>query len=148
MKEQRRAERIARAMFAQDRASQWMGMELLEVAPGYARLSMQIGPEMVNGHGICHGGVIFALADSAFAFACNTDNRMTVALTCHISFVAPAREGERLVAEAREQAKGGRTGVYDVTVTRADGALVALFRGSAYRTREPVVPPERLGEEE
>lgn len=132
---QQLAERVARAMFANDRASQAMGMELLEVGPGRARLAMRVRPDMLNGHGICHGGHIFTLADSAFAFACNSDNVATVALACHVTFVAPARENERLIAEAREVSRAGRTGVYDVTVTRDDGSLVAVFRGNSYRTR-------------
>jgi len=133
------AARVARAMYEADRASQAMGMQLVEVRRGYARLAMRVRPEMTNGHGICHGGHIFTLADSAFAFACNWTNRVTVALACHITFVAPAREGEVLVAEAREVNRAGRTGVYDVTVTREDGTLVAVFRGNSYATRGRIV---------
>lgn len=134
------AERVARAMYAEDRASQAMGMELVEVRRGYARLAMRVRPEMTNGHGICHGGHIFTLADSAFAFACNWTNRVTVALACHITFVAPAREGDLLVAEAREVHRAGRTGVYDITVHREDGTVVAVFRGNSYATRGRIVP--------
>lgn len=141
------AETVARAMYAEDRASRALGMELLEVRRGYARLSMRVRPEMTNGHGICHGGHIFTLADSAFAFACNWTNRVTVALACHITFVAPAREGELLVAEAREVSRAGRTGVYDVTVQREDGTLVAVFRGNSYATRGRIVPDLPVFEE-
>lgn len=133
------AERVARGMFEKDRASQAMGMELLEVGPGRARLAMRVRPDMLNGHAICHGGHIFTLADSAFAFACNWDNVATVALACHITFVAPAYENDRLIADAREVSRAGRTGVYDITVTREDGTLIAVFRGNSYRTRGQVI---------
>lgn len=127
------ARACAAAMWAQDRASQRLGMELIDVAPGRARLRMQVADTMVNGHAICHGGFVFALADSAFAFACNSYNRSTVAQGADVVFVAPARLGDELVAEATERARYGRNGIYDVTVRRADGALVAEFRG---RSRE------------
>jgi phenylacetic acid degradation protein PaaD len=129
------AERAAAAMWAGDAASQALGMVLDEVRPGYARISMQVRDDMVNGHSICHGGLVFALADSAFAFACNSYNRVAVAQACDIVFVAPARLGDVLVAEAVERSRFGRNGIYDVTVTAgADGGsggggLVAEFRG-------------------
>jgi acyl-CoA thioesterase len=94
---------------------------------------------MINGHGTCHGGFTFALADTAFAYACNACNRATVALACQITYTAPARPGDELTAIAREIARSGRTGVYDVEVCRADGTRVALFRGNAYETRGEVV---------
>lgn len=127
------ARACAAAMWAQDPASQRLGMELIEVAPGRARLRMRVADTMVNGHAICHGGFVFTLADSAFAFACNSYNRTTVAQGADVVFVAPARLGDELVAEATERARYGRNGIYDVTVRRADGALVAEFRG---RSRE------------
>jgi len=129
------AERSAAAMWAGDAASQALGMILDEVRPGYARISMQVRDDMVNGHSICHGGLVFALADSAFAFACNSYNRVAVAQACDIVFVAPARLGDVLVAEAVERSRFGRNGIYDVTVAAgADGGsggggLVAEFRG-------------------
>jgi phenylacetic acid degradation protein PaaD len=126
------AERSAAAMWADDAASQALGMTLDEVRPGYARMSMLIRSDMVNGHGICHGGFVFALADSAFAFACNSYNRSTVAQACDIFYVAPVRLGDHLVAEAVERTRYGRNGVYDVSVRR-DGDVVAEFRG---RSRE------------
>ncbi len=121
------AKRSAAAMWAADAASQALGMTLDEVRPGYARMSMRVRDDMVNGHSICHGGLVFALADSAFAFACNSYNRAAVAQACDIVFVAPARLGEVLVAEAVERSRFGRNGIYDVTVTARE--LVAEFRG-------------------
>ena len=120
---------VGAAMFARDRASQALGMTLEEVLRGYARLRMTVRADMLNGHGTCHGGLVFALADSAFAFACNSRGVLTVAAGCSIEFLAPAREGDELVAEARERSLQGRTGVYDVDVTRAGGDLMATFRG-------------------
>ncbi len=125
---QARAEQAAAVMWAQDAASQAMGMTLDEIRPGYARMSMRIREDMVNGHGISHGGYVFALADSAFAFACNAHGMPTVAQACDIVFVSPARTGDLLVAEARERVRFGRNGIYDVTVRRGD-EVVAEFRG-------------------
>jgi acyl-CoA thioesterase len=123
------------AMWERDRASQALGMALEEVRPGYARVRMTVRPDMVNGHGTCHGGLVFALADSAFAFACNSRGVLTVAAGCAIEFLAPARAGDELVAEARERSLQGRTGVYDVDVGRAGGELVATFRGRSAAPR-------------
>ncbi len=123
------ARAAADAMWARDHASQALGMRLEEVRPGRARLSMTIRPDMVNGHQICHGGLIFSLADSAFAFACNSHDVTTVAAQCQISFLAPARLGDRLTAEAVERHRRGRSGIYDVTVTNGAGETIALFRG-------------------
>jgi phenylacetic acid degradation protein PaaD len=139
------AEQSAAAMWADDAASQAMGMTLDEVHPGYARLSMAVRSDMVNGHGICHGGFVFALADSAFAFACNSYNRSTVAQACDIVFVAAARLGDDLVAEAVELTRFGRNGVYDVTVRRAGAAEaehVAVFRGRSREIGGTLVPEE------
>jgi 3-hydroxybutyryl-CoA dehydrogenase len=127
-------------MWVDDAASQALGMTRRAVAPGRARFSMMVRPDMVNGHGICHGGLIFTLADTAFAFACNSYNRNTVAQSCDISFLTPARQGDVLIAVANERYRQGRNGVYDVTVYRADpgndeteGDIIAEFRG---RSRE------------
>ncbi len=130
-------------MWARDGASQAIGMALERVEPGAARLSMTIEPRHVNGHGICHGGYIFALADSAFAFACNTTGEASVAQHCSVTFVRPGRLGERLVASAWEQHRAGRSGVYDVRVETPEGELVALFRGHSRTTggRIEGVPP-------
>ena len=126
---------IGAAMYARDRASQALGMALDEVRPGFARLRMTVRADMLNGHGTCHGGIVFALADSAFAFACNSRGVVTVASGCTIEFLAPVREGDELVAEAQERSLEGRNGVYDVDVRRADGRLVATFRGRSAATR-------------
>ncbi len=123
------AERSAEAMWARDRASKWLGAFLDEVKPGRAVMSMTVEPHHTNGHDICHGGFIFTLADSAFAFACNSYNQNTVAQQAAITFVEPGRLGDRLVAEAKEVSKKGRSGIYDIEVRRTDGALVAAFRG-------------------
>jgi acyl-CoA thioesterase len=134
-----RARRVADAMFAQDRASQSMGMRILEVRPGFASMSMRVRADMLNGHAVCHGGFIFTLADSAFAFACNSHNANTVAAAATIDFLAPGREGDDLIAEAQEQSLAGRTGVYDVTVTNQRGEKVAVFRGRSYRIKGQIL---------
>jgi acyl-CoA thioesterase len=137
--QERLAAAVGEAMYARDTASQALGMTIDEVGPGYARVRMTVRADMLNGHGTCHGGLVFALADSAFAFACNSHDIVTVAAGCSIEFLAPAREGDELVAEAEELYREGRNGVYDVAVRRADGALVASFRGRSASTRERVL---------
>ena len=129
-----RARRAADAMWAGDRASQALGMRLVEVAPGRAVLEMTVREDMVNGHAIGHGGLTFSLADSAFAFACNSYNRSTVAHVCEIRFTAPTRLGDVLVAEAVERSREGRDGVYDVTVRSGD-TVVAEFVGRSKEIR-------------
>jgi acyl-CoA thioesterase len=138
--EQRLAERVAEAMLALDSASRSLGIQVREVRPGYARLTLLVKPEMLNGHEICHGGIVFTLADSAFAFACNSRNQSTVASGCSIDFLAPARTGDELSAEAVERSLLGRTGIYDVTVTNQDNLAIALFRGRSYRISGAVIP--------
>ncbi len=133
------ADATAEAMYARDRTAQALGMRIVNVGPGTALLSMKVGPDMVNGHHICHGGMIFTLADTAFAYACNSYNKNTVASACHIDFLAPAREGDLLEAEAQERSASGRTGVYDITVRTAGGQVVALFRGKSYRISGEVI---------
>jgi acyl-CoA thioesterase len=133
------AEATADAMWSRDRAAQALGMKIVRVQPGAALLTMPVRPDMVNGHHICHGGMIFTLADTAFAYACNSYNRNTVASACHIDFLAPAREGETLEAEAVERSASGRTGVYDITVRNNHGVTVALFRGKSYRIAGEVI---------
>lgn len=129
MTPQARAEKSASTMWATDKASQNLGMRIDHIAPGTATLSMTVGDNMLNGHGICHGGYIFTLADSAFAFACNSYNQLVVAQQNQITYLAPGKAGERLTATAIEQTKTGRSGIYDVTVTGEDSRIVALFRG-------------------
>lgn len=123
-------------MWAEDRASSGLGMRLDDVSPGRARLSMMITEAMANGHGICHGGFIFTLADSAMAFAVNAHGEPAVAQHASITFVRPARAGERLVADAVERMHAGRSGMYDVRVSTADGELVAEFRGHTRTIRK------------
>ena len=134
MTPQERAERAAAAMWAGDNASQALGMRIVSVAPGRATLEMTVREDMVNGHGIGHGGLTFSLADSAFAFACNSYNRSTVAASCEIRFLAPTRLGDVLVAEAVERAREGRDGTYDITV-RCGDAVVAEFVGRSKEIR-------------
>jgi acyl-CoA thioesterase len=134
------AERVGRAMLAQDEASRALGMALEEIAPDRARMRMTVRDDMINGHDLCHGGLIFAFADSAFAFACNARNQVTVAAGAEIHFISPASKGETLIAAARERAGAGRSGIYDVEVTdAATGRLVALFRGRAHRLQGTIV---------
>ncbi|HVP33749.1 MAG TPA: hydroxyphenylacetyl-CoA thioesterase PaaI [Steroidobacteraceae bacterium] len=127
------AERCAQALYRRDRASQALGMRIVEVRPGQARLAMQVRPDMLNGHEVCHGGIIFALADSAFAFACNSHNESTVAAAGAIDFLAAARAGDELMAAAVELWRTKRNGIYEITVTNQRGERVALFRGRSYR---------------
>jgi acyl-CoA thioesterase len=135
------AERVGAGMFAEDAASRGLGMHLEAMGPGYARISMTVRPEMLNGFKICHGGFITTLADSAFAFACNSSNELTLAAGIVVDFVAPAKEGERLMAEAKEVVLSGRTGIYDVTVTNEKRQIVAVLRGRSHRTKNAKVIP-------
>jgi acyl-CoA thioesterase len=130
---QRLAERAVAALYAGDRASQNLGMRVDQISPGAVRVAMTVRPDMVNGHRICHGGIVFALADSAFAFACNSYGDNTLAAAASIDFLAPAREGDALTAEAREIWRAGRSGIYEITVTNQRGDRIALFRGRSHR---------------
>jgi acyl-CoA thioesterase len=129
---QRVAEAVRRGMYAKDAASQSLGMQVEAVGPGYARLTMTVRADMLNGFGICHGGFITLLADSAFAYACNSHNELTVAAGIAVEFLAPVHEGDRLLAEAREIATAGRNGVYDIAVTNQHGKTVAVMRGRSH----------------
>ena len=129
------ARSTVQSMYRADRASQNLGLEILDVAPGSVRICMTVRQEMVNGHGLCHGGIIFALADSAFAFACSSRGEPMVAAAANIEFLAPTLAGEVLTALATEVSRGPRHGVYDVRVTKSSGESVALFRGRCARLR-------------
>jgi len=138
------ARACADAMWGEDQASQGLGMEIVEIKAGQATLAMTIQPHMVNGHGIAHGGFIFTLADSAFAFACNSRNERTVAAQGAITFIRPGKLGDRLVAEAREVSRSGRSGIYDVRVTAGD-VVIAEFRGHSRSIGGALVPSEAAG---
>jgi acyl-CoA thioesterase len=130
----------ADAMWKEDEASRNLGMTLDKIAPGHAVLSMKVGVNMVNGHGSCHGGFLFMLADSAFGFACNSHGQRHVAQNCQITYLAPARLGTLLSAEARERYRADRAGIYDVTVRTEAGAVIAEFRGYSRAVPGALVP--------
>lgn len=133
------AELTAKSMYERDGASQAIGAKVTSVAPGQASMSMTVRSDMLNGHKTCHGGFIFALADSTFAFACNSRNDVTVASGCTIDYLAPAFEGDVLTAQAAEYSLAGRVGVYDVHVSNQNGKKIAIFRGRSYRIKGQVV---------
>jgi acyl-CoA thioesterase len=127
------AERAVQAIYAPDRASQSLGMHIVAIAPKACVVAMTVRPDMLNGFATCHGGLIFTLADSAFALACNSGGEATVAASASIDFLAAARAGDELTASARELWRGGRSGIYEVTITNQAGAQIALFRGRSHR---------------
>lgn len=129
------ARRCAEIMWPDDHAARGLGMRIADVGPGTATLTMAVRSEMVNGHGICHGGFIFAVADSTFAYACNSFNHRTVAAGVDINFLAPAHLGDILTARGHSRQQGSRSGVYDIEVTNQAGMLVAVFRGRAARIK-------------
>lgn len=133
VKRQRIAEAAAEAMYSRDHAAQGLGIRVEAVGPAYARLTMTVRQDMVNGHAILHGGLCFTLADTAFAYACNSHNYATVAQACSITYCAPGKLGDVLTAEARESWQKGRNGITDVTVTNQDGVVLAMFRGNSRR---------------
>jgi acyl-CoA thioesterase len=133
------ARRCAEAMYAADPASRRLGIEIRDVGPGCATAVMTVRDDMANGHGICHGGYVFTLADTAFAFACNTYDERTVAAGADVSFLEPVEVGEQLTARATETVRRGRSGLYDVSVTRADGTRVAEFRGRSRSIGTPML---------
>ncbi|WP_027800490.1 hydroxyphenylacetyl-CoA thioesterase PaaI [Paraburkholderia dilworthii] len=135
------ARATAAAMYENDACSRALGLEIMEVRAGYARLRMTVRDDFLNGHQICHGGLIFTLADSTFAFACNSYNLNTVASGCSIEFLRPVHGGDVLIAEAVEQALSGRTGIYDIRVTNRTGDTVAMFRGKSAQIKGNVIPP-------
>lgn len=132
---QRTAERVREGMYARDRAAQALGIEVVEIAPGRALLRMAVRESMVNGHELCHGGLIATLADTAFAYGCNSHGELTVASGFAIDFIAPGRLGDVLSARCEEVSKAGRTGVYDVEVRNQRGERIAVFRGRSYTAR-------------
>ena len=136
---QRVADAVGTGMLKDDRASRALGMQVVAIGPGSATLTMTVRDDMLNGHAICHGGYIFLLADSTFAFACNSYNRNTVAQGCTIDYLAPARAGDVLRAAGVERSRTGRTGVYDIDVTNQQGTTIALFRGKSYRVDGNIV---------
>jgi acyl-CoA thioesterase len=137
-----RAERAIAALFARDLASQALAMRITAVGPGRAHVVMRVRPDMVNGHGVCHGGLVFALADSAFAFACNSYNEATVAAAASIDYLAAALEGDELTAEASELWRTRRNGLYEIIVSNQRGERIALFRGRSYRIDGKVLGAE------
>ena len=139
------ARRTADALYAQDRASQALGMSIVRVVPGEADVTMTVRPDMTNGHRICHGGLIFALADSAFAFACNSYGDVAVAAAASIDFLAAVREGDTLTASARELWRGGRSGLYEIAVVNQRGETVALFRGRSQRVGDKTAVENSTG---
>lgn len=139
---QKLARAVADAMFPRDGAAHFLGVELDEIRPGYARTRLSVRREFTNGHGICHGGIIYTLADAAFAYSCNSHNHNTVASGCSIEYLAAAHVGDVLTAVAEERSLTGRTGIYDVEVTDQDSKRIALFRGKSHRIQGEVVPAD------
>ena len=137
---QQLAERVVERMLATDALSRWLGLEVVAIAPRHATCRMTVRPEMVNGFGVAHGGIVFSFADSAFACACNTHGNVTVAVDNTITYPAAIHPGDVLTAVAEEEASSNRLGFYKVTVTNQHGAVVALFKGTAYKTSRPHFP--------
>ena len=140
MTDQELAEACAKALWSTDNATQQLGMELASVGPGEAVIEMVVTERMTNGHGTAHGGYLFTLADSAFAFACNTYNQATVAQHCSVTYITPGALGDHLTAHAHEISRKGRSGIYDVTITRQDGTVIAEFRGHSRSLGQPLLP--------
>jgi len=134
------AARVTGKLMAADAFSQWLGVEVLETAPRHATIRMTVRPEMVNGFGTAHGGIVFSLADSAFAFACNAQGRLSVAIDCTVSYPAAVRPGDVLTAVAEEESSTNRLGFCTVTVRKQDDMIVGFFRGTVYRTSQEHFP--------
>jgi acyl-CoA thioesterase len=139
MEPQKLAQAVGETMFSRDQAARGLGIGLSEIRPGYARMTLRVVQTMLNGHGICHGGFVFTLADTAFAYACNSHNHVTLAAGCAIDFLAPAHEGEILTAIAEERALAGRTGIYDVQVKNEKGETIAMMRGRSARIKGDLI---------
>ncbi|HEX9511943.1 MAG TPA: hydroxyphenylacetyl-CoA thioesterase PaaI [Puia sp.] len=131
-------EQVLATMLKQDHFTHWLGLEIDEISIGYCKLHYSIREDMLNGFENVHGGILFSAADSAFAFACNSHGRITVALDVSITFTRPVKKGDKLTVEAKEVYLGNKTGVYDIRTTNEEGKLVALFKGTAYRTSRMV----------
>lgn len=136
------AQACADTLYARDLATQGLGIQLLAAGPGQASLRMLVRADMIQGHGTCHGGFLFALADSAFAFACNSYDQATVALGCSIDYLAPALRGDVLTAQASEVSRKGRTGLYQARIENQRGELLAMFHGKSYKVRGTVLTQE------
>lgn len=134
------AQQVVARMMQTDYFSQWMGVQILGVAEGYSKIQIKLRKEMLNGFGIAHGGITFALADSAFAFACNSDGKITVALDVSISFPKAGKEGDTFIAEAKQVNKTNKTGLYLIEVKNQHNELVALFKGTCFKTEKPLLP--------
>ncbi|MEI9946992.1 MAG: hydroxyphenylacetyl-CoA thioesterase PaaI [Chitinophagaceae bacterium] len=133
---------VVNHMMSKDLFSQWLGIEVLEIKEGFSKLKMTVRKEMINGFDIVHGGIAFSLADSAFAFACNNRNNLSVALDTSINFTKPVHVGDVLTAEAKELHNGKSTGLYHVTITNQNDHIVALFKGTCFRTAKPLLKEE------
>jgi len=144
--EQQLAERVVDAMMAADAFSRWLGIKILAVGPRQATVAMRVRDEMVNGFGVSHGGIVYSLADSALAFASNTHGRVTVSIENSITYPHPVKVGDELVAIAEEESASNRLGYFRVTVKRSDGTIVALFRGTVYKTKTDFFSRDRQGE--
>jgi acyl-CoA thioesterase len=142
MNEQLLAEKVAALLLETDEFSKWLGIEVLEIRPGYSKVKMKIRSDMLNGFKICHGGVIFSIADSAFAFASNSHGRFAVAIEAGISFPVPVKEFDDLTAIAEEQSIRNSIAVYNIIVTNQSGEKVGIFRGTVYRSKEEYFPGE------
>jgi acyl-CoA thioesterase len=134
------ADAVGKGMYARDKAAQALGITLIDIRQGYARMGMAVRGDMLNGHATCHGGFVFTLADTAFAYACNSSNQATVAQHCAITFLASPREGDVLTATAQERQRGRRTGLTDIDIADQTGRLVAVFRGHSYQVNGTIVP--------
>ena len=135
------SQEVVSHMMENDLFSQWLGIEVLEIKDGYSKIKMTVREEMINGFGIVHGGIAFSLSDSAFAFACNNRNNLSVALDTSINFTKPMHVGDVLIAEAKELHNGKSTGLYHITVTNQRDHIVALFKGTCFRTNKTLMPP-------
>ena len=136
----RKAQEVVSHMMQHDLFSQWLGIEVLDIKEGYSRIQMTVRPEMINGFGIVHGGIAFSMADSAFAFACNNRNVLSVALDTSINFIKPVHVGDELIAEAREIHNGKSTGLYHISIRNQHHHEVAIFKGTCFRTNKSLIP--------